>query len=175
MAKAQEINYIKLLKWYRYNPDTGKLTFSPHHPRKMYKAGEEAGWVGSTGYRKFRLGPGIEIAVHRAAFIFMAGEDLMGRHVDHINGDKLDNRWINLREADATLNGLNRSREGLGTKTLPRNVYKETCSKTGRIFYRVRIQIGGKNYSFGTFGDATEAIAHRDKVIPKLLGEFHRD
>ena len=42
---------------------------------------------------------------HRLAFLYMDGE--MPKEVDHKNGDKTDNRWVNLRACDRAQNVAN--------------------------------------------------------------------
>ncbi len=48
---------------------------------------------------------GKKYRTHRLIWKYMTGED--PDIIDHINGDKFDNRWHNLRNVDATLNSHN--------------------------------------------------------------------
>lgn len=81
---------------------------------------------------------------------------------DHINGNKLDNRKVNLRVATKGQNAVNtpktRNRHGY------KGVYKD---KTG--FYA----IAGKKY-VGHFSTLSEAARAYNKKITELYGEFAR-
>lgn len=74
--------------------------------------------------------------------------------IDHINGDKLDNRLENLRPADATLNAVNRQmpRKVSG---LPQGVRRGTRSER----YRAAIKVKGRSCNIGTFDTVEEASA----------------
>lgn len=60
--------------------------------------------LGSDGYATRRR-PGVAIRMHREILGLAAGD---GRHTDHINRDKLDNRRANLRVVTAAQNMQNR-------------------------------------------------------------------
>lgn len=87
-------------------------------------------------------------------------------HVDHINGDTLDNRRSNLRVVSASENIANsrrRTRIGksgfLGVKEL----------RSGRFHAYARIC--GQSISFGTFDTAKEAAEVYDREMTKEFGE----
>jgi len=99
----------EMYRMFSYNPQTGVLT------RKRYKdkigrwntlhAGKPVTYLNTqTGYlvasvKKQR------IAVHRIIYAIMRGR--WPRMIDHINRDKTDNRWGNLRETDHSGNAKN--------------------------------------------------------------------
>src|SRR4051794_14375051 len=58
--------------------------------------------------RNQRDGQGVQkiVYLHR---VLMGAEDCDGTHVDHKNGDRLDNRRSNLRVTDSSGNGANRT------------------------------------------------------------------
>ena len=66
------------------------------------------------GYLRITL-KGTTYKTHRLAFLYMTGEMPIGM-VDHINGDKADNRWENLIDCNHYVNQANRknNRENVG-------------------------------------------------------------
>jgi len=89
---------------------------------------------------------------HRLAWLYVHGSWPNGQ-IDHINGDKLDNRIDNLRVATASQNKQNMrkaradSRSGL--------IGASWHSKSGK--WRAAIQINGKKKHLGYFETAKEA------------------
>ena len=69
-------------------------------------AGHNAGSLNGDGYRSIRINRQ-KILAHRLAFLFMLGR-FPQYEVDHVNLDRADNRWCNLREAAHTQNNANR-------------------------------------------------------------------
>ncbi len=86
--------------------------------------------------------------------------------LDHINGDKWDNRICNLRPATKSLNGLNRHAKK--SRPLPAGVYLDT---RGRKPYYSLITIGGRRRYLGYFdtpGEAADAYERaRAEAIEK--------
>lgn len=70
------------------------------------RAGKEAGTLDpTTGYKVFRLA-GKKLLVHRVVWGMLANE--VPKVIDHINQDKTDNRYENLRNCDQKVNQHNR-------------------------------------------------------------------
>ena len=87
---------------------------------------------------------------HRVAWFYMSGEWPTG-DIDHIDGDKLNNRWSNLRDVDHLTNTQNR---------------RVVHSKTGylgvqphRGGFRATIKAFGKTINLGTQSTAELASA----------------
>lgn len=103
-----------LRKMYKYDPLTGVFTAqfrdAYHWPGKVIVgnrvgAGYLAAWV--RGEKHY---------LHRLAWLYMTGEfPAQGAEVDHINRNKLDNRWENLRVVSASENRHNRGMNGNNT------------------------------------------------------------
>ena len=70
----------------RYDPETGHF-FRDH---------KRADTPRRDGYARVTLDDGRRMLAHRAAFTFMTGSEAAG-FVDHVNCDRGDNRWANLR------------------------------------------------------------------------------
>jgi hypothetical protein len=134
-----------------YSPETGVFQWRvSRHGGIM--AGAVCGSVDvSSGYERLTVCRRTILA-HRAAFLYMEGTFPTG-DVDHVNGDRADNRWLNLRSVSRALNIQNQRR------TLrPENesgllgVY---AAPSGR--WRTRIKTHGISTCIGTFDTPEEA------------------
>lgn len=114
------------------------------------------------GYAVHRLKVGgrwATISMHR--FIMSAGERDV---VDHINGDKLDNRRANLRIANTSVNSQN-SKKQIGASGF-RGVYYSKHHKG----YTVTITKDNKTHFVGTFENEVDAAKAYDKKAIELFG-----
>lgn len=101
-----ELNAENLKQWCDYDPLTG--CFSAYRTRISKK--ETVTYQNDSGYY-FLNWKRQGYWVHRLAYIFMTGEDIPeGFFIDHVNRDRLDNRWENLRLANLIQNRANSSR-----------------------------------------------------------------
>ncbi len=142
--------YLKIIL--EYNPETGKFKWLVKTSNRI-KIGMEAGTLRSNGYLKTNIN-GQLYYNHRLAFLYMTGR-WPTHNIDHINGSKDDNSWINLREATHSQNNKNRASYG---KALDKNIYL-TKGK-----YAVRICLG-------TYHTKEEAILIRDKFLKEFKFE----
>ena len=114
------------------------------------RVGTIAGCIdGGSGYVVIRIGSTSYLA-HRLAFIWMLGQapDI----IDHRNGIKIDNSWLNLREANHVLNAQNTSARRnniLGIKGI-------STTSVGTYHARVTPLIGKRISK--TFKDLDDAI-----------------
>lgn len=86
-----------------YDPETGIFRWKQPGPRRC--VGEIAGGP-CNGYWRIRLDGGKHYAAHRLAWLFVKGVWPAG-HLDHKNGTKDDNRFVNLRDASRSQNMAN--------------------------------------------------------------------
>lgn len=104
------ITQDQLKAMFHYNPQTGVFTRLTR-PNNRVRIGEEAGYIHrctkNLAYRRIEIN-GKEYGAHRLAFVYMTGE-LPDSHIDHIDGNGLNNAWHNLREATAIENMRNRT------------------------------------------------------------------
>lgn len=96
-------------------------------------------WISSTGYAVINIGDK-KIKLHR--FIMSADK---GKIVDHINGDKLDNRRKNLRISNYSQNNYNVKVARKDNKTGIKGVYKR-----GKRFVAI-IKVNNKRVWLGTY------------------------
>jgi hypothetical protein len=87
--------------------------------------------------------------------------------LDHINGDRLDNRVENLRPATTTQNHQNR-RAHTKNNTGHKNIYFR------RDKYEVAFNVNGKRMNFGTYFDIDYAIFVATAMRHKYHGKFAR-
>ena len=91
--------------------------------------------------------------------------DPIGLHVDHINGDRLDNRKSNLRTATPSQNLANRAQRA-GKK------FKGTSALGGK--FKAYGSVKNKTINLGTFVTEEAAAAAYDAWAIETHGEFAR-
>lgn len=119
--------------------------------------------------------PSARSAYAQRTIYFPGGRRTLGLHtfltgwarVDHRNGDGLDNRRKNLREATAKQNSANRQLN-LNSAT----GFKGVGLDRGR--WRARIQVDGRLQHLGSFDTPEEAAHAYDAAALELFGEFAR-
>lgn len=95
---------------------------------------------------------------HRVAWCIMEGQWPF-LQVDHINGDRKDNRWSNLRAASNSTNHKNQKMPRTNTSgTVGIHQDKRTGSWVAQIYDN------GRRINLGTFADKQHAIAARLKA-----------
>lgn len=106
----------ELLELFKYDPDTGELwhrtrkreRFKKEHHWKAWNtrfAGKKAGHLSPSGYIRTKL-DGRLLNTHRVIFKIVTGRD-PENYIDHLNGDKTDNRFENLRDVEPSENNKN--------------------------------------------------------------------
>lgn len=85
---------------------------------------------------------------------------------DHINGDGLDNRRCNLRQATRSQNMWNRR------KHRGRSRYKGVTWHGQRLRWQARIKLAGREKSLGLYGREIDAALAYDAAARALFGDF---
>jgi hypothetical protein len=101
-VRTMEITQENLRKAFNYSPETGELTHK--FPGRKWNIGDSAVTTHNGGYYSMNIGGGCYLA-HRIIFMYMKG--YFPKMVNHINHNRKDNRWCNLREVNALDNTKN--------------------------------------------------------------------
>ena len=123
-----------------YNPETGVFTWIQTKQKQLI--GKEAGSINLSGYRQISIKDSV-FSAHRLAFCYMTG-DWPEKQIDHINGNRSDNRWSNLREVSHQVNSQNR--KGTGSTLIKRG-------------WKAQITVNYKCKNLGCYATEEEATA----------------
>jgi hypothetical protein len=170
-------SYLK--ECFEYLPDTGELIWK-ERPLSHFKckqswlawntkyAGRAAGVIDkSNGYRRIQFS-GSLLGASRIIWKWMTGEDPV-RDIDHINLNKDDNRWRNLRQATVSQNNANKR----CPKTNKLGVKGVNWHKRSRKF-RAEIRVKGVLKHLGLFDTIEAAKEAYDAEAIRVFGEFAR-
>ncbi|BAR92356.1 endonuclease [Pseudomonas phage PS-1] len=148
---------------FEYDPELG--TFKRLIRVSNAMPGAPAGTVHkATGYTQIRADGRLYLA-HRVAFLMMNGR-FPEHEVDHINGDRSDNRWANLREVTRTENSRNHALDARNKSGVYGVCWRETHSKWEAV-----ISAGGKRMRLGMHDDFFEAVCARKSA--EVRHQFH--
>lgn len=145
-----------------YNSDTGLFVWR-FRERKWFKsdksmkawnsrfAGVATGSLHHSGYVHLTILSKF-YAAHRIAWLYVYGE-FPDNEIDHKDGNKSNNRILNLRDVTPKTNSENKLKVYQNSKSGIRGVsWHEKDQK-----WRVRIRVNGKLLHIGNFTDITEA------------------
>lgn len=122
----------------------------------QHHAYQVAGSVGRRGYRNISI-DNVLFKAHRLVWLYVYGV-WPSDQIDHINGDKDDNRLANLRVVTNAENCRNRSistRNATGVVGVSPYAFGRTPQWVSRI------RVAGKLIHLGYFGEFDEAVAAR--------------
>ena len=97
-----------------------------------------------------------------------------GEAVDHVNGDGLDNRRVNLRLASQAQNLANarKKRTWNGHPTSSR--FKGVMWHRAAGKWKAEIRVGGRSRYLGLFADEVEAAEAYNRAALQIFGEYAR-
>lgn len=169
----------ELCKLLRYDPETGKLFWRPRTdsffstkgmaPRwnALYSGAEAFTSLNSSGYYHGKIF-GKLYRAHRVAWAISHGA-WPENEIDHINGNRIDNRLINLRSATRSENSRNsriRSDNTSGHKGV--RWIKSRCK------WEARVRVSGINRHIGYFASYELACDSYSLAVKEYFGEFGR-
>lgn len=148
-----------------YNPLTGFFTWRKRPVHSATKrtdktwnsrfAGKQAGASTSGGYVQIALRSKL-YAAHRLAHLFMTGE-WPEHEVDHVDGDRADNRWHKLRAATRQEQVLNMGMPTHNTSGVVGVLWNKQNGK-----WKAQVKVSNKVMNLGSFETKEEAIAARE-------------
>lgn len=150
-----------------YDRKTGCLTWRVRK-RNSIHIGDVAGSADAHGYICVMI-DGRSHKAHRLIWLWLHGK-WPTTQIDHINGNRSDNREANLRLADNFQNSANRLRQKNNTSG-----YKGVSlhRKTGK--WQASVRLGGELKYLGLFASASEAHAAYVRATRQYHGAFAND
>lgn len=127
---------------FAYDPGTGIIT----------RRGRPIGRLSNQGYIRIAVG-GKEHQAHRVAWFLSYGSWPQGE-IDHINGDRADNRLVNLRDVTACQNRMNQRQRSDNSSGI-------TGVRLQRGRWQASICVRGQRQHLGTFQSREAAAAAR--------------
>lgn len=163
--KHETLSRDYVIKTLEYVPDTGVLLRKKPCPRT--KSGAIAGSVTPYGYRYIQL-KGKKYAAHRLVWLIEHG-CFPEFDIDHIDGNKLNNRITNLRDATRMQNSQNRGAQKNNKFGLRGVSYNTRLKK-----YIAQIQHDGVNRHLGVFMTPEEAHDAYIEAAKSLFTHFRQ-
>jgi hypothetical protein len=152
---SEELTQSSLMKKVHYCPNSGELTrISSYYKSKI---GSIAGSTMANGYRYIQIGKK-NYRAHRIVWLYVYGH-FPTSHIDHINGDRADNRIENLREASNSENMMNQ-----GVSARNKSGYLGITWSQIRNRWCVGVKVLGKSKNVGRFLNLDDAISARDRA-----------
>lgn len=161
--KPDELTRDALKALLSYDPSTGIFTWLVNRGN-LKNAGSIAGSLNRGGYAQLQIS-GKCYRIHRLAWFYVHGVFPDG-DLDHINGDRTDNRIENLRVCSKQQNALNKLPQRNGFKGV--TLHK----RTGK--FQAQITKSNKNHYLGLFSTEQAAAQAYDAASSVLHGDFGR-
>ena len=134
---------------FEYDSDSGVLSWKVAVGKA--KTGKQAGCLVPDGYVKVGIS-GCIYAIHRVIWLYVHGH--WPRHdIDHLNGDRADNRLANLRDVTRSVNSQNLKRARVTSKSGLLGVSRHKGRKT----FQAQIKTSGRSRHIGSYSTPEEA------------------
>ena len=145
-----------------------KTIFSYENGVLIWKVGQrkdkQAGTINGSGYTVFKHEKKIYL-VHRVVFEMHWG--IVPNRIDHINGNRSDNRIENLRQCTASENQSNQKKSVKNTSSVKDVFWTPKVSK-----WRVRVQFDKHRKDFGYYKELDTATLVAKQAREQMHKEF---
>lgn len=168
MAAMKTPDIKQLRAVWNYSSETG-VFYWRIRPSRSVQAGARADSRTPRGYRVLRY-KGLTLSAHRVAFAFIHGY-WPPNEIDHINGNREDNRANNLRNATLRQNQHNRQKRRDSSTPYKGVTYRKrgNCEQ-----WIASIHESGIRHHLGSFRTAEEAAHAYDLAALKRGGQYAR-
>lgn len=166
MGNCKMLTQSKLKEILHYCPETGILTWININKYKPERNNCPAGTLNPSGYINIVI-DGASYKSHRLAWLYMTGK-MPKNQIDHINHNRSDNRWANLRQATRKENQRNQSKYDNNTSGINGVGWHKKDKK-----WRSRIGVNQEEIYLGSFTDKWDAICARKSADNKY--GFHEN
>lgn len=149
---------------FRYEPETGLLYWRATGKGRgdislpAVRLNGHGYWIVCVNYRRYRA--------HRVIWLMERGE-WPAHELDHINGDRADNRMVNLREVTTSQNQMNRRKAKNNTSGVTGVSWHSIGKK-----WAVELWVRGRKRYFGLHEDLEFAELVSSEARRKYHGEF---
>lgn len=130
-----------------YDPETGVFTW-----RQGVRTGQRAGCLFEKGYRRVKICGRFHVE-HRLAWLYMTGA-WPSMQIDHLDGQRANNAFANLRDVSAAVNSQNRRTARPGTASGLLGVAKGYKTR-----WNAYLSLSGRGKYLGTYPTPEEAHA----------------
>lgn len=158
LDNGYDITARQLREAVHYNPETGEFTRRSN--------GKPLGFKNGTGYTSFSLF-NRDRQAHRMAYYYMTGR--LPETIDHIDGNRRNNEWKNLREATQAENQWNKSMMTTNSSGVKGVYWHNKLAK-----WVAEIRMNGVKYYVGSYNDLEQAKKEIDARRKLLHGCFYR-
>jgi hypothetical protein len=164
-------NFTSLPAWERLNEifylDESEILRWKISPNNFVKKDSTVGTISTGGYLQTYV-DGKRYSVHRIVWGLVNKSDPGRMNIDHINGNRVDNRPTNLRLATREQNAKNRIQTKKVSNTGFAGVYYNPQNSRAKPY---QAKVG--NAYLGCFETIEEAIEKRAASLELLSGEFN--
>lgn len=161
------LSQSRVVELFSYTPETGLFCWRRRLNNQINTDRVPAGHVDNRGYFRIKV-DGKKYLRHRLIWLWMTGAFPV-RHIDHINGDRTDNRWDNLREATPVQNGGNQRIAKNNTSG-----FKGVHWSKDRKCWIASVRFNKMRYHLGGFSRKVDAARAYDQTAIRLFGEYAR-
>lgn len=165
-AVFRDGDIVEIAKVISYDKETGQFKWLVNRGSHV-KAGSSAGQPHIRGYIQITVF-GMKYLAHRLAWAMSTGS-WPEKTIDHINGDRSDNKISNLRLATVAENTRNGAIRAANTSGFKGVSYIPSTKR-----YRATITINYQQKFLGTYATAEEAHMAYVSAANKYHGEFSR-